>query len=117
MIRSIYTIPYFQNWQKKCTLPSCRYSDNLWCIANSGANVVAFCYFEVNLVILFFKKSLSCFCERINNIRAGTGFSHPGVYAVAIVLGTEVVGSHYRRIVAVGTATAVAIGEACLFMI
>ncbi|RCN35868.1 hypothetical protein ANCCAN_18259 [Ancylostoma caninum] len=47
-------------------------------------------------------------------LKAGTGLSHPGVYAIAIVLGTEVVGAHYRRIVAVGAATAVAIGEARL---
>ncbi|EPB70568.1 transporter, major facilitator family protein [Ancylostoma ceylanicum] len=47
-------------------------------------------------------------------LKAGTGLSHPGVYAIAIVLGTEVVGAHYRRIVAVGTATAVAIGELIL---
>ncbi|KIH62018.1 hypothetical protein ANCDUO_07703 [Ancylostoma duodenale] len=53
----------------------------------------------------------SFFCGIMSD-KAGTGLSHPGVYAIAIVLGTEVVGAHYRRIVAVGAATAVAIGEA-----
>ncbi|KIH67614.1 hypothetical protein ANCDUO_02051 [Ancylostoma duodenale] len=47
--------------------------------------------------------------------KAGTGISHPGAFAIAIVLGTEVVGAHYRKIVGVGTAVGIAVGEACLF--
>ncbi|VDM84747.1 unnamed protein product, partial [Strongylus vulgaris] len=46
----------------------------------------------------------------------GTGISHPGVYAVAIVLGTELVGPKYRGIVSVGTATFIALGELLLVL-
>ncbi|KAK6732806.1 hypothetical protein RB195_016903 [Necator americanus] len=47
-------------------------------------------------------------------LKFGTGFTHPGLYAIAIVIGTELVGPNYRKIVAVGTATSIAIGEMIL---
>ncbi|EYB96576.1 hypothetical protein Y032_0149g2717 [Ancylostoma ceylanicum] len=47
-------------------------------------------------------------------LKAGTGISHPGAFAIAIVLGTEVVGAHYRKIVAIGTAIGIAVGELIL---
>ncbi|KAK6732812.1 hypothetical protein RB195_016905 [Necator americanus] len=46
--------------------------------------------------------------------KLGTGFAHPGIYVVAIVIGTELIGARHRRIVAVLAALFGAIGELIL---
>ncbi|EYB96573.1 hypothetical protein Y032_0149g2715 [Ancylostoma ceylanicum] len=47
-------------------------------------------------------------------LKCGTGFSHPGIYTVCIVLGTELLGTKYRKLASVGGATFGAIGELIL---
>lgn len=44
-------------------------------------------------------------------LKAGTGFSQPGIYGVAIVLGMELVGAKYRRLGAVVAGAFYAVGE------
>ncbi|KIH46788.1 hypothetical protein ANCDUO_23157 [Ancylostoma duodenale] len=44
-------------------------------------------------------------------LKCGTGFSHPGIYTVCIVLGTELLGTKYRKLASVGGGTFGAIGE------
>ena len=48
---------------------------------------------------------------KIFRCRAGTGFSQPGIYGVAIVLGMELVGTKYRRLGAVVAGAFYAVGE------
>ncbi|KAL6733825.1 hypothetical protein Aduo_004440 [Ancylostoma duodenale] len=47
-------------------------------------------------------------------LKCGTGFSHPGIYTVCIVLGTELLGTKYRKLASVGGGTFGAIGELIL---
>uniref|UniRef100_A0A7I4Z5U1 MFS domain-containing protein n=1 Tax=Haemonchus contortus TaxID=6289 RepID=A0A7I4Z5U1_HAECO len=47
-------------------------------------------------------------------LKAGTGFSQPGIYGVAVVLGMELVGAKYRRLGAVVAGAFYAVGEMML---
>ncbi|KIH53266.1 hypothetical protein ANCDUO_16609 [Ancylostoma duodenale] len=44
-------------------------------------------------------------------LKAGTGFSQPGIFGVAVVLGMELVGAKYRRLGAVVAGAFYAFGE------
>ncbi|WKY04883.1 hypothetical protein Q1695_005690 [Nippostrongylus brasiliensis] len=46
--------------------------------------------------------------------RAGLGFSHPGIFVIAVVIGAELVGPSYRRLAAVITGLFFAIGQVLL---
>ncbi|XGW32192.1 hypothetical protein V3C99_010401 [Haemonchus contortus] len=43
--------------------------------------------------------------------RAGLGFSHPGIFVIAVVIGTELVGPKYRKLAAVITGAFFAAGQ------
>ncbi|KAK5976963.1 Membrane transporter [Trichostrongylus colubriformis] len=47
-------------------------------------------------------------------LKAGTGFSQPGIFGVAVVLGMELVGAKYRRLGAVVAGAFYAVGEMML---
>ncbi|KAK6025662.1 transporter, major facilitator family protein [Ostertagia ostertagi] len=46
--------------------------------------------------------------------RAGLGFSHPGIFVIAVVIGAELVGPRYRKLAAVITGGFFAIGQVLL---
>ncbi|CAB3402713.1 unnamed protein product [Caenorhabditis bovis] len=46
--------------------------------------------------------------------RAGTGFSHPGIFVIAVVIGTELVGPKYRRLSSVITGLFFSLGQVLL---
>uniref|UniRef100_A0A8R1HHX5 MFS domain-containing protein n=1 Tax=Caenorhabditis japonica TaxID=281687 RepID=A0A8R1HHX5_CAEJA len=43
--------------------------------------------------------------------RAGTGFSHPGIFVIAVVIGMELVGPQYRKLASVITGLFFALGQ------
>ncbi|VDO39590.1 unnamed protein product [Haemonchus placei] len=43
--------------------------------------------------------------------RAGLGFSHPGIFVIAVVIGTELVGPKYRKLAAVITGGFFSVGQ------
>ncbi|KAJ1345738.1 hypothetical protein KIN20_000338 [Parelaphostrongylus tenuis] len=47
-------------------------------------------------------------------LRAGLGFSHPGIFVIAVVLGMELVGPQYRKLASVITGGFFAIGQILL---
>ncbi|PIC41350.1 hypothetical protein B9Z55_008798 [Caenorhabditis nigoni] len=46
--------------------------------------------------------------------RAGTGFSHPGIFVIAVVIGMELVGPQYRKLASVITGLFFALGQVFL---
>lgn len=46
--------------------------------------------------------------------RAGTGFSHPGIFVIAVVIGMELVGPQYRKLASVITGAFFALGQIIL---
>ncbi|CAI4228458.1 unnamed protein product [Auanema sp. JU1783] len=46
--------------------------------------------------------------------RAGTGFSHPGIFVIAVVIGMELVGPRYRKLASVITGAFFALGQVLL---
>ncbi|CAD6187676.1 unnamed protein product [Caenorhabditis auriculariae] len=47
-------------------------------------------------------------------LRAGTGFSHPGIFVIAVVIGMELVGPKYRKLASVITGGFFALGQILL---
>ncbi|GMT34989.1 hypothetical protein PFISCL1PPCAC_26286, partial [Pristionchus fissidentatus] len=47
-------------------------------------------------------------------VRAGTGFSHPGIFVIAVVIGMELVGPSYRKLASVTTGLFFAVGQIIL---
>ncbi|ETN69509.1 transporter, major facilitator family protein [Necator americanus] len=46
-------------------------------------------------------------------LRTGIGFSHPGIFVIAVVVGMELVGPKYRKMASVITGGFFALGQAC----
>ncbi|KHJ79709.1 hypothetical protein OESDEN_20636 [Oesophagostomum dentatum] len=50
-------------------------------------------------------------------LKLGTGVAHPGIFAVGVVLGTELLGAKWRRLAAVGTGFTSGVGELILVLV